>query len=1506
MKCITIAIFTFLMSILFSQTYIPAGDVSGIWTCENSPYYIFGEIEIPNGEILILEPGIIVEFQGHYKLNVQGRLLAEGTEQDSILFTAQNHNIGWHGIRFHYTSATNDSSRFNHCRIEYGKAIGSNYNPDSQGGAIYVKSFHKVMIKNSIICNNYADFYGGGLCFYDSNANISNCIIKNNVSSSIGGGMLGASHNGISSIFLYGNKIHNNFATQGGGVDLWPDNSSLINNYICNNEAINSGGGVRVLSSEAYFENNIICNNNADYGGGLNLRSGDKTLINNTICNNSANEGGGIYFSNNGSNFIENCLITGNYAENGSQIYSGDGSELSIRYCILGEGLFNGNINSIYENSFNETPSFLDPSEGAGADYDGINADWSMQSHSLCINSGNPESINNSINDIVGNRRIFDERIDIGAYEFQNNPILNCSFKAVIKSGAVPLTTQFYSICNKPSMNYEWDFDHDDIIDSEEEHLIWTFLDEGVYTVSLITSNQLEQRTEIKENYISVTSSDSLTGNITNDLIINNEQIHVVGDVLIMNGITLTILPGTTIVFDSNFKLNIQGRILAEGTETDSIYFTVADTTGFSNPDILNGGWGGIRFENTPSTNDSSFFDHCNFEYGKALGENEYDENGMGGALFINSNFGVKVSNSRFINNRSSSNGGAIYISNNGKIRNCEFRLNYSGRDGGAIYSSSNALIDDCIIINNIAYEYGGGICSGASQIKRTIITYNSAITGGGGGVEVYGYSNPKIINTIISNNSSYLPGGAIRVMASSQTEVINSLICNNDNHGIYAFECSPKVTTTDIVNNIGCGHLYDEEPDWPMITDKIPRDMVIQQNSENDKDKNRNNRVLFNNSIVWGNSQGENWIGNTYHLENADPMFVSPSSGQGIEFNGLDADWSLLEESMLINYGTIDTTGLNLPEYDLDGNPRIFQGETARIDIGSYEYQGELQRPYIEINTDQILFGYWQLDDEIDEEMFVMFNRGSINIDIYSIDIPEGFQIRKPNEDWTDEINNIEIQPDYFQFIYIRFHPDEIEEYNGFITFETNDEINNPEIHVNGVAVESLLRVSGPIIDTDVVWDSEYVLLDGSIYSYNNIITIMPGSKIIWKNSDVNLKSRINAIGTESDSIIFTSSPYQLRGKLSIRNLSVVEYCIIENSISTGIILGENSAGSNDSYYIDNSLIQNNRGVGIKATLFSSTFEVENSIIKGNSAGGFWGNGLINRCHLYENSGDYVIKQGSYISSLSIYNSLINNNTHGLQLLSCGKFLNCSFVNNDSGEIFLDNVNHSTEILNSIFYNDSSYENITMEIDTGYYYDTYIKNCIFQGGLENIVINGDEGNLIFINNFNIDPQFINSSESDYHFQQNSICIDNGLHSYLELVNPCDLDHNARVWDGDNDNIATIDIGCYEFGAPVSSDDILIEPIANFKLHQNYPNPFNPSTAIKFDIPKESKIELTVFNIKGQKVKNLIQNRIELGNHEIVWNGTDDNDNPIASGIYFYQLRINEQIYSTKKCLLLK
>ena len=102
----------------------------------------------------------------------------------------------------------------------------------------------------------------------------------------------------------------------------------------------------------------------------------------------------------------------------------------------------------------------------------------------------------------------------------------------------------------------------------------------------------------------------------------------------------------------------------------------------------------------------------------------------------------------------------------------------------------------------------------------------------------------------------------------------------------------------------------------------------------------------------------------------------------------------------------------------------------------------------------------------------------------------------------------------------------------------------------------------------------------------------------------------------------------------------------------------------------------------------------------------------------------------------------------------------------------------------------------------------------------------------------------------------------------------------------------------------VDNENVEIIPQMNV-LNQNYPNPFNPETSISFDIKEAGKVSLDIYNVKGQKVKTLLNDHREAGTHNIVWNGTDDNNRSVSSGIYFYKMK-NGKFSSTKKMILMK
>jgi len=452
------------------------------WTADTVK--VHGNIYIQDTYTLTINPGVMVQFQGPYKIEVKGTLLALGTEKDSIIFTINDttgfadltsNTGGWNGIQF-LSYATNDSSKILYSRLEYGKQV---VGYDTHGGAIRAKSFYRLLISNSTIVNNMAESgggiscsnapitiqnttisnnraldNGGGIKCNSSNMNIIDCIISNNESSDDGGGVdvyrsdplienCIISHNiasnrggGIYSHYnarpiISRNVIKCNSASTAGGI-FNEEDAVVIQNQICNNTAYHIGGVLFSNDGDIVFTGNIVSNNRAENNnGGVVFGASGVNVRNNTIVNNYAgNEIGGITFNRIGNRMFNN-IIWGNHSASERdtfQVYLNYYDTLpDLSHSIIQDGVdgiysyWDISPNSL-ENVFGSMPGFVQPTDSAGTTFDGSMADWSLKDYSPGINTGDPVTgmEDMPVLDIYGNPRIHDGIIDIGAVENQS------------------------------------------------------------------------------------------------------------------------------------------------------------------------------------------------------------------------------------------------------------------------------------------------------------------------------------------------------------------------------------------------------------------------------------------------------------------------------------------------------------------------------------------------------------------------------------------------------------------------------------------------------------------------------------------------------------------------------------------------------------------------------------------------------------------------------------------------------------------------------------------------------------------------------------------------------------------------------------------------------------------------------------------------------------------------------------------------------------------------------
>lgn len=152
-----------------------------------------------------------------------------------------------------------------------------------------------------------------------------------------------------------------------------------------------------------------------------------------------------------------------------------------------------------------------------------------------------------------------------------------------------------------------------------------------------------------------------------------------------------------------------------------------------------------------------------------------------------------------------------------------------------------------------------------------------------------------------------------------------------------------------------------------------------------------------------------------------------------------------------------------------------------------------------------------------------------------------------------------------------------------------------------------------------------------------------------------------------------------------------------------------------------------------------------------------------------------------------------------------------------------------------------------------------------------------------------IDLEYINlciENESDSTKTNNLHLIQNRLEKYVSFIDN-KIDQLINI-----SNISMIDENQNDI-APITT-----------RLFNNYPNPFNPETTISFDLPQRDKVELVVYNLKGQKVKSLINEEMDMGVHKIIWNGTNNQGKEVASGVYYYRLSCGNYTKTNKMVLL--
>jgi hypothetical protein len=316
----------------------------------------------------------------------------------------------------------------------------------------------------------------------------------------------------------------------------------------------------------------------------------------------------------------------------------------------------------------------------------------------------------------------------------------------------------------------------------------------------------------------------------------------------------------------------------------------------------------------------------------------------------------------------------------------------------------------------------------------------------------------------------------------------------------------------------------------------------------------------------------------------------------------------------------------------------------------------------------------------------------------------------------------------------------------------------------------------------------------------------------------------------------------------------------------------------------------------------------------------------------------------------ISITNSFFEGYLYGIKITGLTKFAGSSPLVKECGfynirEIGIWSASSSSPVIENCCFK-GSYEMACIQVDGG---DPYMKKCYMasendefpfgmlftndaEGTIRHTTIWDYDSCAVMIADSLSDPDFGNADsagnnwfeESDhYYFISNSNATilaksnywgtDNSSEVSQKIMGSVDIDSILvcppdPYYSDQCSDLPPSDYGfdpCHPQKIAVTPEDQKGQLPHSFSLSQNYPNPFNPQTVITYHLPRAAHVELTVYNVLGQKVRTLADAWQEPGHKTLVWEGKDDEGKETASGVYFFRLKANG-FESVKRMILLR
>ena len=807
------------------------------------------------------------------------------------------------------------------------------------------------------------------------------------------------------------------------------------------------------------------------------------------------------------------------------------------------------------------------------------------------------------------------------------------------------------------------------------------------------------------------------------------------------------------------------------------------------------------------------------------------------------------------------------------------------GQDGSVVIfennENENAIIEGFTIQNGNGYfadpdengtfyTYGGGIyCKGSSPIiKDLIITNNSGDEGGGGGIFLY-EASPSIVGCFITGNTTDDVGGGLYARYSNVSILNTKFISNEADLGSGCYlrnESIPTLTNVDFISNIaansGGGILLKDNADAIMSNIKIVSNIA----------EGLGGGIYLNNAdpiidyaLVALNTGSAG--GGIYIRNNSDPIFDHMTvayNSSGFDDSGVylrDDSNLIVSNSIFWENGesqfyfrdsgdeVVLTVSYSLVQNDQDG---VDQNNNGDLDWGAGMIAGE---PYFcngEAGDYTVRENSNVLDGSSEGGLVGFLGAGCGPINTGPV-----WYVSELGNDSSD--GSIESPLASIQAaIDVSADGDTVRLFSGqyieVFDFQSKQIVleSRSEELVNDSLVAQTIISAGPLGGSCI----ELVGLDAANVEIKNM-TFSGGQSQIGGGIYIESSSpKLSGIFVENNTAEVGGGMY-----INQSDVELVDITVFNNGANFGG--GVYATGS--SVNIVSSSLDSNLaywGAGIYSE--DSNFDIEMSDLKRNYAliegGAVYQSGnsfYVSECAIFQNSGlDFGGALVSYNGLLDVQNTTIAGN-----ISNYGAAFNLrETVLKIKNSIVWENGENS-------FYVAAGNQSSMVSIDFSDFYGG--ENYLSEN--PNVILNWGLGN------FDADPLFCNVSNGDFALQENSSCL---------------------VASESSSFIGAIEQTCSQ---QLSLIDNLLP--MDYKLYQNYPNPFNPKTTIRYTLSKANIVNLSIFSINGALVNELVNGYMPSGDHSLAWDGSDENNNRVASGVYIYRLSNGDKVVSMKMVL---